>query len=61
MPDIKREFDSLFEIIPANDKELLLCSQALRFEVFCREQGFFDSNLDTKDLEIDPFDKWSTH
>ncbi|MBV1873927.1 MAG: PEP-CTERM/exosortase system-associated acyltransferase [Gammaproteobacteria bacterium] len=61
MPDIKSEFDSLFEIIPANDKKLLLYSQALRFEVFCREQGFFDSNLDTKDLEIDPFDKWSAH
>ena len=61
MPNIKSEFDKLFEIVPANNMTLLLCSQALRFEVFCKEQGFFDTSPHTKYLEIDPFDKWSAH
>ncbi|MFA9460948.1 PEP-CTERM/exosortase system-associated acyltransferase [Thiohalorhabdus methylotrophus] len=54
-------FHSLFEVVPADTAERIAISQALRYQVYCLEQGFERPEAHPDERERDPYDGRSVH
>jgi N-acyl amino acid synthase of PEP-CTERM/exosortase system len=58
---IAESFDRFFSVTLADSDELLKQTQKIRFNVYCKEFGYEDRTHFPDGLEIDEFDKQSTH
>jgi N-acyl amino acid synthase of PEP-CTERM/exosortase system len=54
-------FNEYFDMVPALSEELKREAYKLRYQVYCLETGFEDSNEYPEGLEFDEFDKRSLH
>jgi N-acyl amino acid synthase of PEP-CTERM/exosortase system len=61
MKDVWQDFEYYFEIVPARSTDLLVASQALRYQVYCVEHSFLDARNYPNQLERDAYDDRSVH
>lgn len=61
MEQLIEQFEHFFEILPAEAPDLVLASQRLRYQVFCRETEIFDAHDFSGEIESDQFDARSVH
>ncbi len=61
MDQLIEQFGHFFEIVPAATASLVLESQRLRYQVFCRETETFDPRNYASDIEADIYDARSVH
>lgn len=55
------QFGHFFEIVPAGTSALVIESQRLRYQVFCRETAIFDPADYADEIETDNYDYRSVH
>lgn len=61
MEQLIEQFEHFFEILPADAPDLVVASQRLRYQVFCRETEIFDARSFAGEIESDNFDARSAH
>lgn len=61
MEQLIEQFERFFEIVPAQTPDLVLASQRLRYQVFCRETETFDAHNFVAEVESDQYDARSVH
>lgn len=55
------DFESYFEIVAAENSELLMLSQRLRYQVYCVEHAFLNPSDYPNELECDDYDLRAVH
>lgn len=61
MDQLIEQFGHFFEIVPADTPALVLESQRLRYQVFCREAQIFNPGDYANEIEADDYDLRSVH
>ncbi len=61
MNKLYNTFHSHFQIVPANNMELLETAYRLRYQVYCKEHRYEDTNLFPDNMETDEYDAHSCH
>lgn len=55
------DFENYFEILPAENSELIALSQRLRYQVYCVEHAFLNPHDYPNELERDDYDQRAVH
>ena len=55
------DFYTHFQIIPADNTDLLKAAYRIRYQVYCKENHFEDRNLFPDQMETDEYDSHSSH